>query len=247
MPELFQGVEGLVIIGLLTAIITLLYNRRTSYLGALKTFDPNKEVTTVSPVSIHAATCQHKWEVVVDKLLDMDHEKKQIIVLECSHCGSLDKTVQVTSPRPKLPPPPKEACNHEWITEHQQLLDMPHEKKTVLVLKCNKCGVLDKTIEVTSTPAWTKEQCRHKWDIEKKVVLDSAYEQMLESIKVKAGYNGSKKIDPNKALDLDLNKCPEWMFKKTYVSIRTCTVCGEVDKTVASNFEAEKPEEVENE
>jgi len=242
---------GLHLVMLTTLILVLIKNNKTKYLGALKEFDPNKDVTTLTPLSLSAATCTHSWTPIVDRVLEMPHEKKQILVLECRNCGMVDKTVQTTSalpppaPLPKpLPPPP---CKHDWSCVQYQNLEMPHEKKFILIQTCKNCGALDKTTEVTSpvpAPAWTKEQCKHKWDVEKRVLIDSAYEQMLESIKVRRdNYSSSKKIDPNKALDLELNKAPAWMFRKTYVSIRTCTVCGEVDKTVASNFDGDAPPE----
>ncbi len=215
-------------------------NGKTVYLSSLKEFDPNKDVTTLTPVSIHAANCMHRWDVISDTVLEMPHEKKLVLVLQCSGCGLIDKTVQSTDTAP--PPQKPLPCKHEWITEQNQNLDMPHEKKFVLILKCKNCGALDKTTEVTSPAPLGKEQCRHKWEIEKRALIDSAYEQMLESIKVKA-YN-TKKIDPNKALDLDLNESPSWMFRKTYVCVRTCTLCGEIDKTIASNFDINEEESV---
>lgn len=241
MIEFIAFLQIVVVIVLIVFMVRR--TNKTVYLGALKEIDPSKEITTLTPVSVHAATCMHTWEVLTDKMLEMPHEKKYVLVLQCRGCGLIDKTVQNTSTAP--PPAKPLPCKHEWLTEQYQNLDMPHEKKLVLVLKCKNCGALDKTIEVTSPAPLGKEQCRHKWDIEKRVLIESAYEQMLESIKVKVNsYSSTKKIDPNKELDLDLNEAPAWMFKKAYVSIRTCSLCGEVDKTIASNFEADAPEEV---
>jgi Zn ribbon nucleic-acid-binding protein len=247
MIEIISIVSQLTFIGVSLALVLFIYffikkQGRVVYLSTAKKLDPDEEVTTITPLSVHAATCVHKWDVLSEKTIEMNHEKRFVCILTCPHCGALDKTMQVTSKAP--PPAPKTPCSHEWLTEVSQNLEMPHEKKLVLVLKCKNCGVLDKTTEVTSpipAPAWTKEQCRHKWEVEKRVLIDSAYEQMLESIKVKTNnYSSAKKIDPNKELDLDLNNAPAWMFQKRYVSIRTCSVCGEVDKTIASNFDAEE-------
>ncbi len=255
--------EAVVIIGgaanlfLLTVLVYFAARKpQATYLGGMKEFDPNKDVTTVVPMTLGAATCTHSWTPIVDRVLEMPHEKKQILVLECRNCGMVDKTVQATSTMPPprlvippkpLPPPP---CKHDWTTQQLQNLDMPHEKKFVHIMVCKNCGAVDKTTEVTTpvppppNPPWTKDQCKHKWDVEKRVLIDSAYEQMLESIKVKASqYGTGKKVDPNKQLDLELDTAPAWMFKKTYISVRTCTVCGEIDKTIASNFEAEMPGE----
>jgi predicted Zn-ribbon and HTH transcriptional regulator len=249
MIEFILIMGGTIHAGLLAVLIYLMANKnKTTYLGMAKEFDPNKDVTTIMPMPLSAATCTHSWTAIVDRVLEMPHEKKQILVLECRNCGMVDKTVQTTSALPPpLPPPP---CKHDWTTQHLENLDMPHEKKLIHIMVCKNCGAVDKTTEVTApvpAPAWTKEQCRHKWDVEKRVLIDSAYEQMLESIKVrKDNYSSAKKIDPNKALDLDLNNAPNWMFRKTYVSIRTCTVCGEIDKTIASNFDVQGLDEQEN-
>jgi hypothetical protein len=121
-------------------------------------------------------------------------------------------------------------------------MEMPHEKKVVAVLTCRKCGAIDKTVEATSKappppqPAWTKAECRHKWETEKKVVLDSAYEQMLKSISEKQSY-GRSKVNTDRKIDLDLNEAHAWMFRKTYVCVRVCSVCGEIDKIITSNFD----------
>lgn len=252
MIELILIVGGIIHVSLLVVLIHLMANKhKTTYLGMSKEFDPNKDVTTIMPLPLSAATCTHSWVPIVDRVLEMPHEKKQILVIECRNCGMVDKTVQTTSalpPPPKaLPPPP---CKHDWSCVQYSNLEMPHEKRFILIQTCKNCGALDKTTEVTSpVPAtlWTKEQCKHKWDIENRVLIDSAYEQMLESIKIrKNNYSSAKTIDPNKALDLELNTAPAWMFRKTYVSIRTCETCGEVDKTIASNFDGAAPEEIEN-
>jgi hypothetical protein len=231
---------------------------KTVYMGSSKEVDFNKDITTVHPLPLQSATCAHSWEVMDDKTLEMAHEKKHLLVLQCKTCGVLDKTSIITSPAPKVtppPPPPATPCHHNWETVVNTTLDAGHEQKVIAILTCKLCGKIDKTTEVTS-PAppppplppvpLSPDTCCHKWDIDKKVLLESPYEQMLESIKVrKDSYSSAKKIDPNKALDLDLQKAPQWMFKKTYVCVRTCTKCGKLDKTIASNFgiEAEVPEE----
>ena len=213
---------------------------RTTYMGTMQQFVPTKDVTTVVPVPLHAATCDHDWETVTEQALEMPHEKKIVIIMSCHRCGIIDKTVQVTSPPP--PPAPEPPCQHEWQTVIDQVLDVAHEKRAVVILTCRKCGTIDKTTEVTSkppappAPQWTKANCKHDWDVEKKVVLESAYEQMLKSISVKQSY-GRAKVDTEKRLDLDLNTAPAWMFRKSYVCVRVCKVCGEIDKIQTSNFD----------
>jgi hypothetical protein len=102
------------------------------------------------------------------------------------------------------------------------------------------CGEVNKTVETTSKPAaGGKSECRHRWETEKKVELLSAYEQMLKSISVKDSY-GKLKVKTDDKLSLNLDKAPAWMFKKTYVSLRICSACGEIDKTITSNFELDE-------
>lgn len=233
---------GLILIVLV--VVHLVISRRggkTVFMGKSEKIDFNQDITTMVPLPLAAATCSHNWDVVDDKMLEMPHEKKHVLVLQCRTCGTLDKTMAVTSAAPKPLPPP--ACNHNWVSITDNTLDVAHEKKIVVILTCQNCGAIDKTVETTSKPPTVpqslvpKSECRHKWEVEKRVLLDSAYEQMLESIKVKTNnYGNSKKVDPNKELDLDLNEAVPWMFKKTYVCVRVCTLCGELDKTIASNI-----------
>ena len=228
------------LIAIFTAFIVImrkLGQSKTTYLAQPQQFNPQADVTTVLPVPIHSATCDHDWETMMDQTLEMPHEKKVVLVMTCRRCGVIDKTVQITSPQPPPEPPqPPTPCQHDWQTVVEQRLEAAHEQKVVVVLTCRKCGQIDKTTEVTSKPPpilaeeWTKAECRHKWETEKKVVLDSAYEQMLKSISFKENYGRTSKVDTNKKLDLDLDKAPAWMFRKSYVCIRVCSTCGEIDK-----------------
>jgi hypothetical protein len=238
---------GLILIALVVVhlVVSARKGGKTVFMGKSESIDFNKDITTMVPLPLAAATCSHNWDIIDDKMLDMPHEKKHVLVLQCRICGSLDKTMAVTSAPPKpLPPPPPPPCSHNWVANTDSTLDVAHEKKIVVILTCQNCGAIDKTVETTSKPPVAaqppqpKSECRHKWEAEKRVVLDSAYEQMLESIKVCLDHYGNfKKVDPNKELDLDPNKAPTWMFKKTYIQIMKCSLCGEINKTIASNFE----------
>jgi len=242
---------GLILIMLMVVhtVVTARKGGKTVFMGRSEKIDFDKDITTVPPMPLSAATCSHNWDTIDDKMLDMPHEKKHMLVLQCRICGMLDKTVVVTSMAPKpLPPPP---CSHNWMAVTDNTLDVAHEKKVVVILTCQNCGAIDKTVETTSNPPvvpqqpLSKSECRHKWEVEKKVLLDSAYEQMLESIKVKtSNYGSSKKVDPNKELGLDLNESLPWMFKKTYIQIMKCALCGEINKTIASNI---SDKDIENE
>ena len=237
---------GLILIVLMIVhlLVSVKRSGKTVFMGKSEKIDFNQDITTMAPLPLAAATCSHSWDIIDDKVLDMPHEKKHVLVLQCHTCGALDKTMAVTSEAPKTLPQP---CSHNWVAVTDSTLDVAHEKKIVVILTCQNCGAIDKTVETTSKPPLSpqsKSECRHKWEAEKRVLLESAYEQMLESIKVKGNYGNAKKVDPNKELDLDLNKSPTWMFKKTYICVRVCTLCGELDKTIASNFEeGDKPDE----
>lgn len=247
---MFLDILGACTVFLLAVLVVVNLHRggKIVFMGRSEKIDFDKDITTVPPIPISSGTCSHNWDVLDDKMLEMPHEKKHVLVLQCRSCGMLDKTMAVTSTPPKpLPLPPPPPCNHSWTAITDNTLDVAHEKKIVVILTCKNCGAIEKTVETTSKAPQTplpKSECRHKWEVEKRVLLDSAYEQMLESIKVKtSSYSSTKKVDPNKELDLDLNKSPTWMFKKTYVCVRVCTLCGEIDKTIASNFDKEEETE----
>lgn len=215
---------------------------KTTYMGAIGKYDPKDEVTTTIPIPIHAATCDHDWEVVSDNVLDMDHEKRSILVMACRSCGMIDKTTQVTSTAPPPPPPPKPIppppCKHDWIVKKDVVLEMPHEKKALVLMTCTNCGEIKESKEVTSKiPSELmspKSECRHDWMTDKRVTLDSAYEQMAKAHGKNGRYYSNK---TNKELDLDYDRAPPWMFRKSYVLHRTCSKCGQVYTIIASNFD----------
>lgn len=216
---------------------------------AVFNYDNTIQTTTKLPIPVFAAECHHNWSVVDKAVLDMPHEQKYVMTMKCDMCGVIDKTVEVTSKQPPpSPPPPAPPCKHEWETVERTKLGTETEYKVVVLLKCVKCGELDKTVESIKIPAPPapeppRSECRHKWVTEKTASLDSAYEQMVKGLKAKGGgntYYGSgsnrTKDKEEKKLELDLDNAPKWMFAKTYVNIRTCSLCGEVDKTITSNL-----------
>lgn len=245
--------EILIVIFLVAVLVAFIVvmrklgQQKPTYLAQPQQFSPQADVTTVLPVPIHSATCDHDWETMTDQTLEMPHEKKMVLVMTCRRCGAIDKTVQITSPAPPEPPPlPTPPCLHDWQIVVEQNLEVDHEKKVIVVMTCRRCGEIDKTTETTSkAPAreWCKAECRHKWETEKKITLDSAYEQMLKSISSKEQYARTPKVDTKQKLDLDLNEAPPWMFRKSYVCVRVCSVCGELDKVITSNFELAEGEE----
>jgi hypothetical protein len=124
-----------------------------------------------------------------------------------------------------------------------QVLEMAHEKRSVLVMKCLNCGLIDKTMATTSAlpkpppppplPPLPKSECKHAWEKEKTVTLDSAYEQMNK---------GATK------LKRDITK-PEifekWMFRKVHMCVRVCRHCGDIDKSIITNIDSEETEQPE--
>jgi hypothetical protein len=162
---------------------------RDRIVPSISQFDPASPVTTVSPAPFAAMTCAHDWDIVTDQTLEMDHEKRAVVIMSCNKCGLVDKTMTVTSP---VPPPPK---------------PLP-------------------------PPPPPKSECRHRWDKEKVVTLDSAYEQMS-----RVRVSGQKK--DTKPPELDQSNLEPWMFRKIHISIRVCTQCGEIDKSIVSNLECE--------
>lgn len=216
------------------------FSEKTTYLGGMSKFPIDEDCTTVIPMPLHAATCDHNWEISVDETIEMSHQIKKIIIMTCSKCGLIDKTIQATD---KAPSKPKEPCEHDWQVIKDEKLEMPHEQKLILIMSCKKCGEIHESISTTSKApekAPSRADCLHKWVDEKKVTMDSAYEQMLKSTYSSNSY-GRKKADPEKKLDFDHNNAPAWMFRKSYLVQRVCQKCGEVHAIVASNFDLDGP------
>lgn len=71
-------------------------------------------------------------------------------------------------------------------------------------------------------------------------MLDSAYEQMSKA-EQKIPHTQFMK----KASQLDATTIEPWMFRKTYISIRVCVHCGEIEKVISSNFTTEDEAQVE--
>lgn len=247
--EFFLGTASILILIIMGVCAYFLYqiksreskvSEKITYLGGMSKFSPDEDCTTVIPMPLHAATCDHDWEVTVDETMEMDHQIKKIIIMSCTKCGIIDKTVQTTD---KAPPKDKEPCQHDWKTIKDEKLDMPHEQKTILIMTCKKCGEVHESNVTTSKmpdrPA-PRSECLHKWIDEKKVTMDSAYEQMLKSISSSSSY-GRKKVDPEKKLEFDYNNAPAWMFRKSYLVQRVCQKCGEVHAIIASNFDLDGP------
>lgn len=158
-----------------------------------------------------------------------------------------------------------EMCAHKMEVIVKEIIRAPHEERAIIICECTKCGVIDKTIAVTSAPPKPplppplppppRAECRHRWVKEKSVTLQSAFEQMEEILKQRNGKSKTTKVtyDPKKKTTeepeqqeavFDPTNAPSWMFKKKYIQSKTCELCGEIDRAVVSNFE--EGEEVEN-
>lgn len=155
------------------------------------------------------------------------------------------------------------ACIHRWDAVKDEVLDVGHQKKMVVILRCTECGLLHECIETTDpAPPPPKvdpprSECRHQWSVEKSVELESAYEQMRETIKLVCGSKApgqpgsqsrttweqvTRKLESGVLPDPD--KSEAWVFRKEYVQVRTCQKCGEVLVIKASNIpDAKAPKE----
>ena len=102
----------------------------THYIASAQIFDAARDVTTNMPIPLAAATCQHRWDVLKEEKLLAPHEQKSYVILQCQHCGLLDKTVQATSkiPNPPKPSLPKSECRHKWEKEQKVVLDSAYEQ-----------------------------------------------------------------------------------------------------------------------
>ena len=172
MNELLLG-SILVVMVLVVVVQILIYRRPHPEFPVIK-FPESKvisqtavvksdaDITTVLPVPLGAATCNHDWEVLTDTTLEMSHEKKYVLVVACRRCGVLDKTIATTSKPPKSP----DDCHHRWGEEKSvrlesafeqmadaknfdmkklDLEDLPREffrKTYTKVYKCEDCGVI---------------------------------------------------------------------------------------------------------
>lgn len=104
--------------------------------------DLKSECTTVLPVPIGAEMCHHKMEVITNRVLHTPHEEKCIVILQCTSCGTIDKTIAVTSPAPVLPTPPqpKSECRHCWVKEKSITISSAFEQMEDFLKERNRTG-----------------------------------------------------------------------------------------------------------
>ena len=132
-----------------------------------------------------------------------------------------------------LPPNMASAnCQHHWTIIKDEKLSNTAEQKMVVILQCEMCGSIDKTIEHIAPfkpdpPPTPKSECRHVWEKQKAVILESAYEQIAENTP-----RGS--ILPTQMQQMQNNP---WFFRKRYISQRICPKCGAIDTIIASNYD----------
>lgn len=164
--------------------------------------DPKAECNTVLPLPLGSEMCSHSMDIIAKEIIHAPHEERAVIILQCSKCGVMDKTIAVTSPPPKPPPDPPPP----------------------------------------------RSECRHVWVKEKTVTLNSAFEQMEEflkqnTLKKTITIKGGKKGEEIEKTVFDPSSAPSWMFMKKCVKERICSKCGEIDRVVSSNFEVEEEPE----
>lgn len=107
------------------------------------------EHTTQLPIPIGASTCNHTWEKATEQFIETTHEKKQVLVLVCTLCGLVDKTIESSVCY----------CRHKWkrtvhVTPSAWEISKAHARyrdanncspwelhqKTVIIDVCEYCG-----------------------------------------------------------------------------------------------------------
>lgn len=164
-----------------------------------------------------------------------------------------DRSDRMYDPRNAQPVPIYSVgCVHRWEVVKDETLDVGHQKKMVVILRCPECGLLHETVEATDPAPKVdppRSECRHEWTVDKAVEIDSAYEQMHESLRILSSVKGqgqpgsqmrerweqAMKKAEGQVLP-DPNRTPAWVFRKEYVQVRTCRKCGEVKVVQASNL-----------
>jgi hypothetical protein len=95
-------------------------------------------------------------------------------------------------------------CSHQWTEVMRETIAGEFEKKVVLVIKCDRCGAIDKTIEEG------KIACRHVWR-DKTFSIESPFNMRY----VSTNYGVSSSAPEPKAQNA-------WMFKKTNCVVLSC-------------------------
>ncbi len=181
--------------------------------------DVKAECNTVLPLPLGAEMCNHNMDVVTNQVIRAPHEEKCVIIMQCTKCGAIDKTIAVTSPPPPPPPPPprppepRSECRHNWVKEKTITLQSAFEQMEDLLKDQQKA-------KVNGTAAYKPYNPRKK--------ITTSTEVVEEDTPV---------FDPSTA--------PPWMFQKKCIKERICSKCGEVDRVVTSNFDVEEGEETE--
>lgn len=105
-------------------------------------------------------------------------------------------------------------CTHDWQVLVQETLDGELESKVVVVMKCPRCGAIDKTIETA------QKKVKRDWKLVKEVQTPSAYQQM------DLAYHNAPNPDSS----------PSWMFRQGYLAIYECANTGEIREVRSSNI-----------
>jgi hypothetical protein len=192
-------------------------NKAGTVLLPVTKMDTKAECNTVLPLPMGAEMCNHSMDVVTNQVIRAPHEEKCVIILQCTKCGAIDKTIAVTSPPPKPPPPPPEPppprseCRHNWVKEKTITLQSAFEQMEELLKEQQKAAKANGTVYKPYNP-------------KKKATSDTAVEEDVEKTV----------FDPSTA--------PPWMFQKKCIKERICSKCGEVDRVVTSNFDVDEEE-----
>lgn len=142
----------------------------------------------------------------------------------------------------ELPIPPQaEYCSHDWHTVTDKIIELPDKKTHTVVLKCVKCGVLDKTIntiKIEPKPVPVKD-CRHKWKTKIREEFPSAYEQLHETLVfINKQYGASGKTALIKSITNKIEESgnDEMLFRKAFVRVDECIHCGKRYEVKGANY-----------
>jgi len=188
-------------------------NKAGTVLLPVTKMDVRAECNTVLPLPMGAEMCNHTMDIITNQVIRAPHEEKCVIIMQCTKCGAVDKTIAVTSPPPPPPPPPprppepRAECRHNWVKEKTITLQSAFEQMEDLLKEQQKAAR-------SSVNPYKPYNPRKKTTSTEVVEEDATI------------------FDPATA--------PPWMFQKKCVKERVCSKCGEIDRVVTSNFDVEE-------
>lgn len=87
---------------------------------------PQRAYLNELPLPPQATYCTHSWDVVSDKVIEVEDRKSHMVILKCPLCGVTDKTVNTVEKDP--PPIPVAECRHKWKEKVKAELPSAYEQ-----------------------------------------------------------------------------------------------------------------------